>query len=110
MDLPAEPGQGGRCQHLALAVAMAIADQADVVLLAAGSDGSDGPGVAAGAMVDGQTLSRGSLDGWDAQDCLTHANAGAFLAASGDLIDTGPTGTNVRDVVIGLKLPQGTGS
>ncbi len=57
-----------------------------------------------GACVDGRTLERGSLEGLDAAIALQHADAGRFLEAAGDLLDTGPTGTNVTDVVIGLKL------
>lgn len=101
--LPEHPGQGGRCQHLALAAATALAGQRDIALLAAGTDGSDGPGDAAGACVDGQTVARGTAEGLDARAALARADAGRFLAASGDLIDTGPTGTNVTDVVIGIK-------
>jgi hydroxypyruvate reductase len=103
MCLPAMPGRGGRNQHLALAAAEVLAGHDKVWLLAAGSDGSDGPGADAGALVDGGTVARGGLDGLDAADCLRRADAGSFLAASGDLINTGPTGTNVMDVVIGLK-------
>jgi hydroxypyruvate reductase len=102
--LPDHPGQGGRCQQLALAAAQVLAGQRGIYLLAAGTDGSDGPGDVAGACVDGQTLERGSLEGLDADIALQRADAGRFLEAAGDLLDTGPTGTNVTDVVIGLKL------
>lgn len=101
--LPARPGQGGRCQHLALAAARVLAGRQGVTLLAAGTDGSDGPGEAAGACVDGGTLARGALEGLDANAALEQADSGRFLAAAGDLIDTGPTGTNVTDLVIGIK-------
>jgi len=104
VELPANPGRGGRNQHLALAAAEALADRDKVWLLAAGTDGSDGPGEDAGALVDGGTLARGALEGLDAADCLQRADAGTFLEASGDLISTGPTGTNVMDIVIGLKV------
>jgi len=102
--LPDHPGQGGRCQQLALAAAQVLAGQDSVYLLAAGTDGNDGPGDVAGACVDGRTLERGSLAGLDAAVALQCADAGRFLEAAGDLLDTGPTGTNVTDVVIGLKL------
>jgi len=101
--LPAHPGRGGRNQHLALAAALEIAGRADCLLLAAGTDGSDGNSEDAGALVDGGTLERGTLDGLDPRDCLARADAGRFLAASGDLIHTGPTGTNVMDLVLALK-------
>ena len=74
------------------------------VLLAAGTDGTDGPGSAAGAVVDPETISRGNACGLDARHCVDAADAGSYLAASGDLVVTGPTGTNVTDVVVALKL------
>jgi len=104
VHLPENPGQGGRCQHLALAAACEWAGRDDVFLLAAGTDGNDGPGDVAGALIDGGALARGSREGLEAQQCLERADAGRFLAASGDLIYTGPTGTNVMDVLIGLKV------
>jgi glycerate 2-kinase len=103
VHLPENPGQGGRCQSLALAAAGELAGRRDVFLLAAGTDGNDGPGEVAGAFVDGKTLERGNREGFKERECLKRANAGCFLAASGDLIYTGPTGTNVMDVLIGLK-------
>jgi len=102
--LPEQPGQGGRNQHLALVVASQIAGRQDVCFLAAGTDGGDGPGENAGAIVDGGSVSRGSrVLGVDPQVCLVQADSGRFLQASGDLIQTGPTGTNVMDLMIGLK-------
>ncbi len=103
VQLPDEAGRGGRNQHMALAAALVLAGRADVGFLALGTDGSDGPTDDAGALVDGGTISRGELAGLDAADRLRHADAGRFLEASGDLISTGPTGTNVRDLVIGWK-------
>lgn len=105
--LPPSPGRGGRNQHLALAAAMELAGDPDCLLLAAGTDGSDGPTEAAGALVDGRTLERGEIEGLSAQSALQQADAGRFLEASGDLIETGPTGTNVMDLVIGLKRHTG---
>lgn len=104
--LPANPGQGGRCQQLALRAACELAGCDDVVLLAAGTDGSDGNSEDAGALIDGGTLMRGMDAGCDARECLVRADAGSFLDASGDLLDTGPTGTNVRDIVIALKIKK----
>jgi glycerate 2-kinase len=101
--LPEHPGRGGRNQHLALAAAEVLAGHDNVCLLAAGTDGSDGPGQDAGAVVDGGTLARGAVDGLNAAACLRRADAGRFLEASGDLISCGATGTNVMDLVIGLK-------
>ncbi len=103
--LPEQPGRGGRNQHLALCVAEQIAGNRLVYFLSAGTDGGDGPGEDAGGLVDGGTLSRGSREsGLDAEGCLARADSGSFLEASGDLIHTGPTGTNVMDLMLGLKL------
>ncbi|HCU54232.1 MAG TPA: hydroxypyruvate reductase [Gammaproteobacteria bacterium] len=104
VTLPAIPGRGGRCQTLALSAATHFAGHEGVWLLAAGTDGSDGPGDDAGAIVDGDSVARGCTEGLDAQTALTRADAGHFLEASGDLLQTGPTGTNVMDLVIGLRL------
>jgi hydroxypyruvate reductase len=101
--LPPEPGQGGRNQHLALAAALELAGRDNICLLAAGTDGSDGPTEDAGGLVDGGTLARAGLDGLDGQDCLRRADAGTLLAAAGDLLHAGPTGSNVMDLVLGLK-------
>lgn len=108
VTLPPQPGRGGRCQSLALAAACELAGQPDIHLLAAGTDGSDGPTSDAGALVDGQTRARGAAEGFDAENCLARADAGPFLAASGDLISTGPTGTNVMDLVIAHKSAAGS--
>lgn len=104
VSLPAEPGRGGRNQHLALAAARLIAGHAELMLLAAGTDGSDGVTEDAGALVDADTCARLALAQLDADECLRRADSARALAASGDLIHTGPTGTNVGDLVIGLKL------
>ncbi|MFZ0789512.1 MAG: DUF4147 domain-containing protein [Chromatiaceae bacterium] len=101
--LPHCPGRGGRNQHLALAAAVELAGRPDCYLLCAGTDGTDGDTQDAGALVDGGTLERAAVDGLDARDCLVRADSGSLLAASGDLIHTGPTGTNVMDLVLGLK-------
>lgn len=104
VTLPEHPGRGGRNQHLALAAARLLAGQPQMMLLAVGTDGTDGPTDDAGAIVDSETCARISLAELDADDCLRRADSGTALAASGDLIQTGPTGTNVGDLVIGLKL------
>ena len=102
--LPPNPGRGGRCQSLALAAALELRDRSDVWVLAAGTDGTDGPGEDAGAIVDAGTVERGVAAGLDPERCLHAADAGAFLEASGDLVHTGPTGTNVMDLVVALKV------
>ncbi len=101
--LPERPGRGGRNQHLALAAAIELAGDPDCWLLCLGTDGTDGPTEDAGALVDGQTVERGELAGLDACRCLERCDAGRFLEASGDLIHTGPTGTNVMDLIIGYR-------
>lgn len=102
--LPESPGRGGRNQQLALAAAVAMHGRGDMLLLSGGTDGTDGPTEDAGGIVDGNTLTRVDSDAEDAGRYLAHADAGSFLEMSGDLINTGPTGTNVMDLVIGLKL------
>ncbi|MCG8432697.1 MAG: DUF4147 domain-containing protein [Gammaproteobacteria bacterium] len=103
VKLPDQPGRGGRNQTFALAAAEILKGREDALLLALGTDGSDGAGEDAGAIVDGGTIMRGELSGLDPKECLQRADAGTFLAASGDLIYTGPTGTNVMDLVIAYK-------
>ena len=104
MCLPHNPGRGGRNQHLALAAAVAVRGRDDVFVLAGGTDGTDGPTAAAGGLVDGATVARGEAAGLSAEDSLARADSGTFLEAAGDLVATGPTGTNVMDLVIGLRL------
>ena len=104
--LPEQPGRGGRNQHLALAAAIELAGRCDVWLLSAGTDGGDGSTEDAGALIDGGTLERAELAGLDARICLTLADSGRLLEASGDLVYTGPTGTNVMDLILGYKAPS----
>ena len=104
--LPPNPGRGGRCQSLALAAALEIRGRAGVHVLAAGTDGTDGPDEDAGALVDGGTIARGIAAGLDPDRCLRGADAGTFLEASGDLVQTGPTGTNVLDLVVALQVER----
>lgn len=100
--LPCNAGRGGRNQHLALAAARALRGEAGLTLLAAGTDGTDGPTEDAGALVDGGTWQRILDAGEDGDACLARADAGTALEAAGDLVYTGATGTNVGDLVIGL--------
>ena len=104
VDLPESPGRGGRNQQLALLIAEKIQHQRNVVFLSAGSDGGDGPGSDAGAIVDGETVLRGAEHAMDAVDYAKRADAGSYLSTTGDLIDTGPTGTNVMDLMLALKV------
>ena len=95
-------GRGGRCQQLALAAAIALAGE-PAVLLAAGTDGVDGPTDAAGACVDGETAERARARGFDPEAGLARTDSHPLLDAAGDLVRTGPTGTNVADVVVTLR-------
>jgi len=97
------PGVGGRCQELALAAARALdGARRGVALMAAGTDGRDGPTDAAGAIVDGATWRTATSAGRDpARDLAAH-NAYRALDAAGALLKVGLTGTNVMDVVIGV--------
>ncbi|HLD13360.1 MAG TPA: MOFRL family protein, partial [Burkholderiales bacterium] len=104
VQLPPQPGRGGRNQSLALSAARVLRDRKSAWFLAAGTDGSDGPTEDAGALVDGATVARGKAHGLDADAALAKADAGTFLEASGDLVHTGPTGTNVMDLMLGLKI------
>jgi len=99
----APPGLGGRCQELALAAARVLdGAPAAVALLAAGTDGRDGPTDAAGAIVDGVTWRAATAAGrTPAHDLATH-DAYHALDAAGALLRVGLTGTNVMDVVIGV--------
>ncbi len=102
--LPAQPGRGGRAQQLALSAARVMEGRDDVCLLAAATDGLDGRGEDAGALVDGGTLGRARRAGFDAGEALARADAGTLLEAAGDLVRTGPTGSDVRDLFIGGRL------
>ena len=98
-----QPGRGGRCQELALAAAQSLAGAAvRGMLLAAGTDGRDGPTDAAGAVVDNETWGAMVRSGRDPARDLAGHNAYPALDSAGALLRTGLTGTNVMDVVIGV--------
>jgi hydroxypyruvate reductase len=97
------PGLGGRCQELALAAARVLDGTGPgIALLAAGTDGRDGPTDAAGAIVDGATWRAAAAAGRDPARDLTAHDAYRSLDAAGALLKVGLTGTNVMDVVIGI--------
>lgn len=91
-------GTGGRNQEFALAAAMAIDGLRNVLILSAGTDGTDGPTNAAGAMATGSTMERARRLGLNAGRHLANNDSYKFFDRLGDLIRTGPTGTNVMDV------------
>lgn len=93
-------GSGGRNQELALAAAIGLDGTDGVVLLAAGTDGTDGPTDAAGGVIDGGTCARARAAGLDPRRHLDGHDAGPLLAATGDRLVTGPTRTNVMDLVV----------
>lgn len=95
--LPANPGRGGRNQALALALARMIAGDDGLSIVVAGTDGSDGPTDAAGAVIDGTTWGPG------AEHALSRADSGTYLDSRGALLETGPTGTNVMDLLIAVR-------
>jgi hydroxypyruvate reductase len=95
-------GQGGRNQEIALAAALEIAGIDDLLVASFATDGKEGNTDAAGAFASGATLAAGERAGLDARAALAANDSHAFLAAAGELIVTGPTGTNVNDVSIAL--------
>lgn len=101
--LPPEPGRGGRNQHLALSAALALDGTTGITLLAAGSDGTDGPTADAGGCVDGTTAALIRAAGIDPVRALAAADSGTALAAAQALVRLGPTGTHVMDFVLALK-------
>ena len=105
------PGKGGRNQEFALAAAGVLGSvrwrggPPPVSILAGGTDGSDGPTDAAGAIADGKTLERGRTAGLDLVSHLDHHDAYPYFAALTDLVITGATGTNVMDLDLALIAP-----
>ena len=95
-------GKGGRSQEFALAAALHIAGLDGTVVLSGGTDGSDGPTDAAGALADGRTLARAEALGLQPEAFLHRNDAYHFFQALDDLLLTGPTGTNVMDMYVVL--------
>ena len=99
VTLGKQPGQGGRNQELALAASIALAGETEITVVSLATDGSDGPTDSAGGFADGSTRARGRQLGLDAEEYLRGHNAYPYLQASHDLLVTGPTQTNVNDLV-----------
>ncbi len=95
-------GTGGRNQELVLSAALGIQDLPDVLVASAGTDGLDGPTDAAGAVADGTTVMRALRSGLDPGEFLANNDSYSFFKRLKDLIITGPTGTNVKDITIAL--------
>jgi len=97
-------GLGGRNLEFALAAGMGIDGLDNVVILSAGTDGTDGPTDAAGGIVDGTTVERAKRLGLDSQEYLERNDSYYFFSQLNDLIITGPTNTNVMDIRLILVL------
>ena len=95
-------GTGGRNMELALAFAIKVEGHEGISLLSAGTDGGDGPTDAAGAIIDGLTVSRGELASADAVQYLDNNDSYSYFKKTNELLITGPTGTNVMDLQIAL--------
>ncbi len=98
-------GKGGRNMELALSFAREVADRPGIVLLSAGTDGTDGPTDAAGAIVDGQTTVKARARGIDPEQYLKNNDSYHFFKKTDELFITGPTQTNVMDIQIMLLNP-----
>jgi glycerate 2-kinase len=99
-------GLGGRNQEFVLVGGVKIAGRKNVVMLSAGTDGTDGPTDAAGAICDGKTIKRALQKGFDAKQYLHNNDSYHFFQKLGDLLKTGPTNTNVMDIhliLVGTK-------
>lgn len=108
VTLRGEAGRGGRNQELALAAAREIAGSRDELVLTLATDGEDGPTRAAGGVVDGATWEAVRRAGINPDAALARHDAGTALAAvPGALLATGPTGTNVGDLAVYLRLRLG---
>ena len=97
-------GKGGRNQELALEAALHLTDLNGVVLIALGTDGTDGPTEVAGAIVDGTTSHRAKKKGIDITQHLENNDSYPVFKKLGDHIQTGATGTNVNDLMLIVSL------
>ncbi len=97
-------GLGGRAQEFVLATAAEIENLPKTVVVGFGTDGLDGPTPGAGAVADGTTMERAREMGLDPRKILSNNNAYSFFKTIGDLLVTGPTGTNVNDLYM-LLMP-----
>jgi glycerate 2-kinase len=103
-------GRGGRNQEVALGAVRAIDGLSETLVCSLGTDGTDGPTDAAGAMADGTTLHRATLLGLNAQKSLAENDSYSFFDTLGDLLITGPTRTNVNDLMCVFVGMPGTSS
>ncbi len=103
VKLPERAGRGGRNTHAALGMARLLGAAEGLTILSAGTDGTDGTTDDAGAIIDARTIERAELGGCDVERAYREFDSAMALEAAGDLLHTGPTGTNVGDLLIGLK-------
>jgi len=102
-------GTGGRNQELALTAALALEGWPHITVVALGTDGNDGPTDAAGGMVDGGTVARARAAGLNPLAHLQNNDAYPLLRATNDLLVTGPTNTNVNDLIfVFVEVPEAT--
>lgn len=100
VTLGKNPGMGGRNQELALSAALALQHEwPGITVVSLATDGTDGPTDSAGGLADSQTIARGHAQNLDAEEYLRSHNAYPYLRATYDLLLTGPTQTNVNDLV-----------
>ena len=97
-------GRGGRNQEFPLGASMKISENHGVALASLGTDGLDGSTDAAGAVVDGLTVKRGAGAGASPEDSLRRNDSYDYFRRLGDLVITGPTGTNVNDITIAVVV------
>jgi glycerate 2-kinase len=90
--------------EFALASAIEIKGMEGIVVLSGGTDGTDGPTDSAGAIADGTTARKAMSKGLDARECLENNDSYHFFEATGDLLMTGPTMTNVMDLRVLLII------
>lgn len=95
-------GVGGRNQELSLSAASVLSGEKNVSLISIGSDGTDGPTDAAGGYVDGDTVKKLCEQGINIESVLSDNDSYTALSEIGGLVMTGPTGTNVNDLTVGL--------
>ena len=99
VNLGDNPGKGGRNQELALAASLALQHLQGITVVSLATDGTDGPTDSAGGLADHGTVQRGELAGLSASHHLRRHDAYPYLRTTSDLLMTGPTRTNVNDLL-----------
>jgi hydroxypyruvate reductase len=99
-------GTGGRNQEIALSAALSMAGLDRALVVALATDGTDGPTDAAGGIADSRTLERAEAAGLDPRGALANNDSYHLLKSAGDLLVTGPTNTNVNDLLFVFAFPK----